>query len=61
MIRVDTIVIRQNLDTGQVTAVIYTPENELVSGLEGVGNSLHEAIAELAESIEEIECDTSIS
>lgn len=54
MIRVDTILIRTNTDTGYVTAIIYTPENDLVSGSEGMGASLHEALYDLATTIEEV-------
>lgn len=56
MIRVDTVVVRTDLDTGKITAVIYTPENDSTSGEEGVGDSLYEALYDLAENIEEALC-----
>lgn len=56
MIRVDTVVVRTNLDTGEVTAIICTPENDVTSGQEGIGPTLHEALYNLAEDIEEAVC-----
>lgn len=60
MIRIDTVVVRTNTDTGLITAIIYTPENDLTSGSEGVGATLHEALYDLAANVEESECETSI-
>jgi len=56
MIRVDTAIIRTNSDTGIVTIVVYTPENDLTSGQEGIGQTLSEALFDLAANIEEAEC-----
>lgn len=56
MIRVDMVTVRTDLDTGKVTATIYTPENDLTSGEEGTGDSLYDALYDLAENIEEALC-----
>jgi hypothetical protein len=51
--RVDMIVVRTS-GYGDVTAVIHTPENDLTEGQEGRGDTLSEALYNLAENIEEV-------
>lgn len=55
LMRVDMIVIRTS-GHGGITAVIHTPENDLTEGQEGVGDTLPEALYNLAENIEEALC-----
>ena len=56
MIRVDTVVVRTDTDTGECRCIIYTPENDVTSGEEGIGDTLYDALYDLAESIEEAVC-----
>lgn len=52
--RVDMIVVR-TCGHGHVSAVIHTPENDLTEGQEGTGDTLAEALHNLADLIEEAE------
>jgi hypothetical protein len=51
--RVDMIVVRTS-GHGGVTACIHTPENDITEGQEGIGDTLFEALYNLAENIEEV-------